>query len=260
MHEYSMHDEAVFITLTYDDAHLDFVGDLRLRRDVATLSVSTCQLFLKRLRARLAPVKVRFFLCGEYGENFGRPHYHLILFGYSFPDKVRLESSGKFEEFTSDELADIWGKGRVHLGSVTFDSAAYVANYATKKIIGKDALAHYGARRPEFLLMSRNPGIGSSWISKFSGDVFPSDEVVVKGFPSRPPRFYDQFIEGRDPDLWARIKAKRLVASEKLEEMVWKGGRSLFVAPSRNGRRLIVRSAVASAKLKLKSRNMERSS
>lgn len=248
MHESEMHSEACFITLTYDPKFLPLDG---------SISVQHCQSFMKRLRARLAPLKVRFFLCGEYGEKLQRPHYHAIIFGYSFPDKVPLEVSSDYSLYVSAELTDLWGMGHCSIGAVTFDSARYVANYATKKIIGKPAAAHYSGRKPEFLLMSRRPGIGRSWIDKFPGDVYPSDKVIVKGYETRPPRYYDQVLEKRDPELLVALKKRREEDAGILEDYMLKSGVRISVAPSRNARRLAVRGRVAEAKARLKSRRFE---
>lgn len=254
MHEAKMHEESCFITLTYAPEHLPEGG---------TLSVEHCQLFLKRLRARLAPKRIRFFLCGEYGEKLERPHYHAILFGHDFEDKILLESSGEHREYTSPLLAETWGKGGVHLGSVSFESACYVANYATKKITGKKAAEHYAGRKPEFVLMSRGGrkagGIGRSFIEKFKSDVYPSDEVIVRGMPARPPRYYDQVVEAGSPGSLEGVKAKRVREAEKLETMVLRSGARIEVAPSANLRRLKVREKVAQAKAALKIRKLEKS-
>ena len=72
--ESRMHDENIFLTLTYDDEHLP--KDNSVHKDEV-------QRFMKRLRKAVYPDKVRYFLCGEYGGQFGRPHYHVILFGLS---------------------------------------------------------------------------------------------------------------------------------------------------------------------------------
>jgi len=250
VHENKMHESSCFLTLTYDEDHLP--GD-------GSISVSACQDFMKRLRSRIAPIKVRFFLCGEYGEKLGRPHYHLILFGYDFPDKVKLEEKDGKILYSSEMLDDIWGNGGCRIGEVTFDSAAYVANYATKKITGAKAQEHYQGRKPEFLLMSRRPGIGRGFIERFMSDVYPSDEVIVKGREARPPRYYDQVLESRNPDLLAVLKLRREAAAEKLEEMVLKSKEIVHVAPGRNARRLAVRRRVTEAKLRLKSRKLEKS-
>jgi len=252
MHETQMHDQSCFITLTYDDDHLPKDGSIDVR---------TCQLFLKRLRFALSSRKIRFFLCGEYGEKLGRPHYHAIIFGYDFPDKVKLTTSSAsgFAHFTSKELTDLWGQGRCDVGAVSFDSACYVANYATKKITGDKADEHYQGRTPEFLLMSRKPGIGRSWFDSFSGDVYPSDEIVVRGKSGRPPRYYDNVHRKADPVGFERVSDKRRLVADELQKLVLKSGHVVEVAPSRNARRLQVRKKVAEAKSLLKLRRMEKS-
>lgn len=248
MHEAKMHDESCFVTLTYDEAHLPKDG---------SLSVEHCQLFLKRLRSRLGKQRIRFFLCGEYGDKLGRPHYHAILFGWTPPDRVLIKGSGELSLWTSSLLSETWGHGFASFGQVSFDSAAYVANYATKKVVGEKAAQHYRGRRPEFLLMSRRPGIGRPWFDAYGSDVFPSDEVIVRGVQCRPPRYYDNLLAVKDPDLLARLKEKREREGEKLEEMVLASGKVVQVAPSNNARRLAVREVVARAKLALKRRNLE---
>ena len=86
MYEASLHTCNSFLTLTYDDDHIRWspvTGEQTLyKRDL--------QLFMKRLRKHLEPLKVRFFACGEYGDNTYRPHYHVILFGYDFRSDRRL--------------------------------------------------------------------------------------------------------------------------------------------------------------------------
>jgi len=254
MHEAKMHLENSFVTLTYSPEFFPKDG---------SLSVDHCQLFLKRLRSRLSPLKIRFFLCGEYGETFGRPHYHAIIFGYAFPDKVPLfgsvGSTGKFQLFDSELLSDTWGFGQVRIGEVSSDSASYVANYATKKIIGSPEVvnAHYRGRTPEFLLMSRRPGIGRSWYDSFSTDVFPSDEVIVKGLQARPPRYYSSLLESQDPEAYEAIRSKREAYAQELESFVLGSGVTVNVSAGSNDRRLVVREQVARAKAALKSRRVE---
>lgn len=249
MHESKMHAENSFITLTYSPENVPKDGSLNVRDP---------QLFLKRLRERIAPARIKFFLAGEYGERLGRPHYHAIIFGYGFPDKVFWKKDREFTLYTSPMLSAAWGLGFASVGAVSFDSACYVANYATKKIVGSKEVvdAHYQGRKPEFLLMSRKPGIGASWYSKFAGDVFPRDEVVVKGVSARPPRYYSERVRVADPALYERLVAKREAFSSQLEEMVLSSGDVVHVAPSANARRLAVREVVAKAKLSLKRRNL----
>lgn len=199
MHEASLHEDNCFITLTYDDANLPADGSLDKRH---------WQLFAKRLRKRVG--RFRFFHCGEYGSQLMRPHYHACLFGVDFSDKVYFKSAGgESKLYTSMVLDDVWGLGFATIGDVTFESAAYVARYVMKKVTGKGADEYYGGLQPEYTTMSRRPGIASDWFRKWSNEVFPSDEVIVRGFPCRPPRYYDNLYEVAEPTVFDEIKRKR---------------------------------------------------
>lgn len=199
MHESQMHEENSFVTLTYDPEHLPEDGSINVR---------TPQLWLKRLRKY---GKISYFLCGEYGSDTLRPHYHCAVFGQSFrQDQVELPASRKGNpQWTNPLLAETWGKGRATAMSLTFESAQYVAKYITAKHLGPSAPSHYQGRTPEFAIMSRNPAVGLRWFDKYHTDVYPRDECVVMGRPGKPPKYYDRLVEQRNPELWAKVKAKR---------------------------------------------------
>lgn len=203
MHEASLYPKNCFLTLTYDDAHLPPDGGLQLR---------DYQLFMKRVRREYGSSKenpIRFFHCGEYGESLGRPHYHSLLFNHDFDDKKFFSERNGVRVFTSNSLSRLWDKGFSVIGDVTFESAAYVARYVMKKVTGAKADEHYLGRRPEYITMSRRPGIGKGWYDKFSSDVYPGDSVVVAGIYTRPPRFYDNQLAHSDPSAMALIKLER---------------------------------------------------
>lgn len=155
-HEATCHAHNVFLTLTYDDDNLPKDNSVHKRE---------LQLFFKRLRKDLGGVKIRYFACGEYGDQFGRPHYHAIIFGISYD--CHVFKNKRFDKKTNGYHCqiDAWNKGLCHIGSVTVDSANYVAGYVTKKLKGKGAKEHYDKLgiEPEFVLMSRRPGIGSDF-------------------------------------------------------------------------------------------------
>lgn len=221
VHESSLHPANSFITLTYDDYHLPRLGSLQ---------VKDFQDFMKRLRFALgkrAGKKIRFFHCGEYGELEGRPHYHALIFGYDFSDKYYWRTSNSGEKlYRSPFLESIWTAGSSEIGDVTFKSAAYCARYALKKITGDMAEAHYrvidhetgeilGTRVPEYVTMSRRPGIGAGWLAKYQTDVYPRDEFSMNGVKLRPPRFYDNRYELIDPARMDKIRASRARAGKK---------------------------------------------
>lgn len=209
-HEASLHDENCFITLTYAPEFLPKDGSLDLRH---------FQLFMKKLRFEYGS-GIRFFHCGEYGENFGRPHYHAILFNFNFPDRELITEEKGYREFESKALSRLWGMGICHLGEFSFESAAYVARYCTKKVNGRMAEDHYSyvdlrtgeliRRKPEYCTMSRRPGIGFGWFEKFSSDVFPKDSFHLNGKELRPPKFYDRKLEELDLDLMNEIRLRRI--------------------------------------------------
>lgn len=200
VHENSMHEESAFLTLTYDDDHLP-KNDGLVKKD--------WQDFLKRYRMHLdykrPGHKIRFYMCGEYGDQLGRPHYHALIFGHDFSDKENIEQSQSGDEqFTSKKLDKLWGKGRATIGTVTFESAAYIARYIVKKQSGEQAEKHYQKLDrdtgeicdviPEFTLMSRRPGIGVSWLNKFKTDL-RKGYITVNGIKMRPPKAYDEILK-----------------------------------------------------------------
>lgn len=215
-HENSEHERSSFVTLTFSDEYLppDY-----------SINVRDLQLFMKRLRKALGHERVRYFACGEYGDNNGRPHYHLLLFGYDFPDRTlwRRTNSGELT-YRSAFLETVWPFGHSEIGAVTPQSINYVARYILKKINGEASEEHYlrvhpltgevCRVNPEFIVMSSRPGIGSTWFDKFSTDAFPSDFVVIDGIKRPVPRYYMKKLIASEDNQDARqarqVQARRL--------------------------------------------------
>ena len=218
VHEASLYEDNCFITLTYNNQYLPPDGSLRVR---------DFQLFMKRLRRSHGP-NIRFYHCGEYGEQYGRPHYHACLFNFDFVDKRPWKQLRENTLYRSAELERLWPYGHSSVGGLTFQSAAYVARYIMKKVNGKAAEDHYEKvdpetgeihrLTPEYTTMSRRPGIGKGWLEKYSGDVYPGDFVVLNGKKMRPPKFYDVQYELMEPEEMEGIKKRRLKALEKHSE------------------------------------------
>ena len=196
-----MHDENCFITLTYDDEN--YPQDQSLVK-------SHFQQFIRKLRKQNPDKTIRYMMCGEYGENNSRAHYHALLFGYDFPDRYRhhfadpLDSIGNHahrpidgRDYHSEELTELWGKGICHVGELNFKTAAYTARYTMKKVTGELAdkidpetgLKPYERHHlqtgqvvevlPEYLQASNRPGIGASFYERYKTDMFPGDTVYL---------------------------------------------------------------------------------
>ena len=186
-HESKLHKQNCCLTLTYDNDHFPKTG---------SISRSHIQLFLKRLRKHIAPVKIRFFATGEYGPTNKRPHYHILIFGYDFPDKKFLYNKNDRPYYKSETLNKLWGLSTINtIGDMSMAAARYCAQYALKKINGKQADEYYYRAHPltgeyfhvlpEFIQMSTRPGIGAAWAEKYMPNLLSSDFVIYDGQNSR---------------------------------------------------------------------------
>lgn len=167
---------------------------------------------MRRLRRDLFPKRVRFLGCGEYGAKDWRPHYHVLLFGHAFlDDRVPHRATDFGSTYTSETLARLWGLGLCEIGSLSSASAAYVARYSMKKIRGDLAELHYFRPdpatgelrhlRPEFLAMSKQPGIGYEWFKKYAPDLREDFAVVLSNNTAKKhsvPKYYDKLFDARE--------------------------------------------------------------
>lgn len=217
-----------FLTLTFNKHHLPETGSIDVR---------TPQLFIKRLRKNHGN-GIRYFQCGEYGSKNSRPHYHMLIFGFDFQDKVFWQNSNGIALYRSADLEKIWTYGYSSIGSLTIESAAYVSRYITKKITG-DCLTdpkskwfnHYeninketglvSELMPEKCSMSLKPGIGKKYYDRNKHDMYNIDGVTFtkKGIirTAKIPRYYDklhELLDGHGGLDMGHIKLKRIVKAK----------------------------------------------
>lgn len=224
VHESEYHDESCLITLTYDDEHLPFAGSLvkwHFQDFVKRLRARVCRYYTDEEGVRQCENPIKYFMCGEYGEISDRPHYHALIFGFDFSDKVKLTMRGEHPVYTSEFLSDLWPYGIHEIGSVTFDSAAYVANYVGKKN-GYMAEIDYMNYVPqldmwfevehEYINMSN--GIGKQWCDDFLDEV-ADDDIPYRGASLGSPRYYLQQLESRDLMAFEEVKEKRKAFAHK---------------------------------------------
>lgn len=218
-----MQDKSAFLTLTYNEENLPKYG---------TLVPQHMTNFIKRLRKKIA-TRIRYYQCGEYGESVGnRPHHHICLFGYDFPDKILFSENEGIQTFTSEILENTWQKGFCTTGNLTIESAAYVARYCMKKInSSKESPEKYKDHykiidsetgeiidlQKEYATMSRKPGIGKEWYDKFHSDIFPHDSATYKGRKVSTPRYYEKQLLQADPETHEKIKIERKKKAKLLE-------------------------------------------
>lgn len=234
VNEASLYEYNCFVTLTYSDDYIDNKGSL-VKADL--------QKFMKRLRERFVGLKgleknngqicgcqddkrIRFFACGEYGERFRRPHYHVLLFNFDFLDKYKWSNRNGKTLYRSNELERLWTYGYSAIGDVNFDTCAYCARYIFKKVNGKDAYLHYIQNvdvetgevkyfQKEFTTMSRRPGIGRAWYEKFKKDLYKNDFQTEGGQKYKPCSYYDKIYDLDNHKDMESIKKQRLDAFRK---------------------------------------------
>lgn len=244
MHEAKSHKYNSFVTLTYDEKNLPARGVLR-HEDF--------QKFMKRLRKHYAPEKVRFYMCGEYGEQSGRPHFHAALFGARFGDQQYLQTTpSEARLYSSDLLTRLWGHGHASVGALTFESAAYIARYCVSKITGDQAKFHYARRDkegeyqlpPEYNKSSLKPGLGYDFYQKYRNDMYPHDYCIHNGKELPTPKYYDKMYKKEEPESYEEIQYERE-----------KRGRENY--QDNTPERLKVKEQVTKAKLKKLPRNYQ---
>jgi len=180
VHESAFHEHNAFVTLTYNDSNLP--ADKSIRKE-------ELQRFFKRLRKNLdyfyGDRKIKYFACGEYGQEKDecgipkeRPHYHAIIFGLSpWGDDKK-------------EVNEAWGKGFIYTGTVTYDSARYVAEYINTDFDGPVGERIYGSRQRPFKLSSA--GIGKSFAQTIHDKITEGTGLTVRGHHISIPRYYLQ--------------------------------------------------------------------
>lgn len=269
-HESLCHEQNCFITLTIDNlAHQKFISSLEKKNWYCKGCVNGSRYFkypidysvnrgiiyyfIKRLRDylyRTYNISIRYFGCGEYGEKYERPHYHILIFGYDFTDKVPFKLSNKgVQLFTSDELSNLWPYGFSYVEELNHNACSYVAQYCMKKIKPydcEDLYDYYYGKIPEFLFMSKGNcqvnrcpyiddiikdnfnslrnlyipycndcirtrgGLGFNWLMKYLYDVKRLGFIVIDGKKYPIPDYYKKIIKLTDEKLYDKLHSDNI--------------------------------------------------
>jgi len=214
-----------FATLTYAPENLPHNGSLDSEHP---------RRFLARLRKRFPPKTLTYYLCGEYGEETKRPHYHACFFGPRFSARDLHTRRHDSPVWIAEDLQSAWKLGMTELTPLTYEAALYVAGYVRKKVRHKDDPEYYDRVNPltgeivqieqEFSRMSRSPALGRRWIERFWRDVYPRDFVVIDGRERKPPRYYDKWMEAYQPLVMEEVRHQRYLDAVQIgdEKLIMK--------------------------------------
>lgn len=235
MLELPYHESSYFLTLTYDDNHLRY-GDVHDENGFLvqnpTLYKKDLQDFFKRLRKNYKyDNHLKYYACGEYGDNTGRPHYHCIIFGLKLDDlQVYKQSRLGFNYYNSSFINSIWTFGHVVIADVSWETCAYTARYILKKQLGLSS-DYYDEVNilPEFNVMSLKPAIGYEYFKDHKDEIYDLDTIYLKtqtkGLKIKPPKYFDNKMSENleDAYLLQEVRAVRqevadLQKKHKLEQ------------------------------------------
>lgn len=196
VHEAQIHEDNIFLTLTYAPQHLTS----------PRLVYADWQGFMKRLRSHIdekthCQQKISCMVTGEYGEINKRPHWHALIFNFRPDDQKPLRETPRGDHvYESETLQRLWPFGISEYGDVTIDSANYTARYAAKKLVHGDDTEH--DYHPIHRTSSKH-AIGKRWIEKNYRHVLENGFVVLpNGQTSKIPRYYVDWAKKYQPDLW----------------------------------------------------------
>ncbi|QCS36925.1 replication initiation protein [Tortoise microvirus 27] len=159
--EIPYHKSCHFLTLTYDGENIREKG--LLHTDV--------QLFIKRLRKNEKQTNMKYYVCGEYGSETQRPHYHMILY-HSIDKDVK-------------EVMDReWRLGIVHVGLVTPKSIRYCLSYMKKMLQSQVAKE----LNPPYQKMSK--GLGKKYYEGNMNRLYRLGYITINGCKYAIPRYY----------------------------------------------------------------------
>jgi len=229
--EASQYKNNYFVTLTYDNEHLPTAQGINKSTgevgEVGTLKKEDLQKFMKDLRSyykyHYKHEGIRFYACGEYGDKYARPHYHLIIFNLPIEDLKKDHNSRRGQLIYRSEIIEkIWGKGLSGIGEVTWESASYTARYVMKKLKGLKAKEYEELGiTPEFVNMSLKPGIGGNWYKEHKEHIYQTDYITRlrkdKIIQKKPSKYYDKLYDIEEPEQMKKIKSKRKQNNAKKE-------------------------------------------
>lgn len=215
VHEASLHKQNCVITLTYSNENLPIDGSIFPEHVVKFIKDVRAKDQYKNISEGKPNSPFKTYGCAEYGEKFGRPHYHIILFGKRFDDEKEYTPG----YYTSEELTEIWGKGQTQIMDLTFESAAYVARYITKKLTGRRK-EEYGIKLPEQTVCVTQKGLGKEWFNEWKEEIYDGDKVYRQKktggtIGMQPPKYYDRRYEIENNIQYERIKKQRKIKTNK---------------------------------------------
>jgi len=174
-HELDQHKDSMFVTLTYSDDYLP---------ENYSIKKTHAQKWLKRLRKNIGDKRIRYFLCGEYGTQTQRPHYHTIIYGLGLKDRQSVIETWPYCDWTQPSILN------KSFGLVEPASIQYVAGYVLKKLNDQDTDLLYTQTGREACFRLSSQGLGRDYADKNITQLNEMEHVTLHGVKHTIPRYY----------------------------------------------------------------------
>lgn len=223
--QYYDENECWFLTLTYKDEYLpqaQFTTDQGEVFKGISLRKKDLQDFWKRLRKKYTKNKIKYLAVGEYGKSTSRPHYHAIVYGLNLDTKKLkfLENNENGDAlWTHPEIEQIWGKGNIVLGQVTWKSIAYVARYTLKKQRDRDvALDQKYGRIPPFICISQ--GIAKRYYEEHQKKLVDEDAFTLPNGQYPLTKRFMRNLKEKDEEIYTTLAEKHKIYAEQNQKIL----------------------------------------
>lgn len=175
---------ASFVTLTYDDNHIPCNSN-----GLVTLRKSDLQKWLKNLRRQQEyyneKVPFKYVACGEYGDELGRPHYHIVFLGLTDVQVAKYTKK-------------LWKHGLCDIGPLGQGGLRYVLKYLTKAHPTKDVKNMRLSLDVENPFVTHSFGLGKNWIIRHVNDIADSNFIFnINGKDYLYPKYVMRYVSLR---------------------------------------------------------------
>lgn len=243
--ESSFQPNAWFLTTTYDNNHLPMEDEIITSDGFSftpwdeeawkgNLEPKHVTDFIRDLRDYFSDKfnyrGIRYMVCGEYGSQSKRPHYHWILYDCPLPIKsfYKPRVDWKKDVYWQNHIIEkFWKHGLINICEANWETIAYVARYITKKVNGEDSEYFYAAQGQikEFFRTSRMPGIGRRYYEEHKDEIYEKDQISIKTkkglLHNTPPLYFDKLYANENPERMEEIKEAR--QKKAIENLILKG-------------------------------------
>lgn len=183
---------ASFITLTYDDEHIPRNDD-----NLVTLRKHDVQCWLKNVRRQMEyhnkKIPFKYIMCGEYGDDFGRPHYHIVFLGLTDAQVV-------------DYSRKLWKNGLCDIGVLGQGGLRYICKYMTKQNPSKDVKDMRKALNVENPFICHSFGLGKKWIQENCEKIADNDfQFEINGKTQFFPKYVCQYVSSRTGKSYKKV-------------------------------------------------------